>query len=84
MFYANIQIVKMGIELSLVCQVKYTKFTLNESILDCVLGLTPIIQPLFSQQEYKNQCLAEFTNPPTLRPPRSTMSSNVTLAYSIM
>jgi len=45
MFYVNIRIVKMGVELSLECQVQYTKFALNESVLDRILGLSPVVSP---------------------------------------
>jgi len=62
MFYANIQIVRMGVEISLECQVKYTKFALSQYVLDRILGLRPAVQPHLSRKEYKNQCLADFAN----------------------
>jgi len=54
MFYANIQIVKMGVELSLECQVKYMKFTLNKTVLDRILGLPPVVQPHLSRLVLKH------------------------------
>ena len=53
MFYANIRIVRPGVELSLECQAKYTKFTPNESVLDRILGLPIVVQLHLSQQETK-------------------------------
>ena len=62
MFFAKIRIVRMGVELSLECQAKYTKFTPNEFVLDHILALPLVVQPRLSQQEYKNRCPAQFAH----------------------
>ena len=76
MFYANIQSVKMGAEISLECQVKYTKFTLNESILNQIHGLPTVVQPLLPWSEFKTRCLVQFANPRPLKPPHCPISSS--------
>lgn len=48
MFYANVRTLKMGVIISLECQVKYNKFTLTESKRNQVLGLPTITQSALS------------------------------------
>ena len=64
MFYANIQTTKMGVEISLECQVKYIKFTLTESTHNQTLGLPTVTSQNLSKSKTKNQCLVEFAYPP--------------------
>lgn len=63
MFYANLRVVKSGRQISLECQVKYTKFTLTESVLNTILDLPLVPLPTLSQNEARNKCLLEFANP---------------------
>ncbi|KAJ8423101.1 hypothetical protein Cgig2_010978 [Carnegiea gigantea] len=49
--------------ISLECQVKHTKFTLNESELTTILNLPTVTPSSLSQTGARNQCLTEFSHP---------------------
>jgi len=64
MFYANLRVAKVGPVITFECQVKFTRFTLTESDLNKILGLSTVTQPNMSTTDLRCRCLAEFATPP--------------------